>query len=347
MKTFMSLCLLAIGASALAQTPVKTAEPGREAAGNVDEEQVRKQLAEARERLDAAARDVAELSSKLGANVRREMRVIEGGGPRRAVLGVQIDAAPGKEGARVLSVSPGGPAAEAGLRDNDIIVAIDGQALKGPNPDRELVNKMRDVKPDQKVKVVVLRDGKKHDYVVVARPRMVEDRVFAFQMPDIDVDAGAIASGIGTMPFVHQFRTFLHGEFSGLELATITPKLGSYFGVNEGVLVVQAPKDDTFKLEEGDVIQAIDGRKPADGPHALRILRSYKGGEKLKLSVYRQRKPLTLDVTMPERPEGDVMFHRAFPTPGAPIAPPAPRAPATPPAAGTVERAADMASTAD
>ena len=40
---------------------------------------------------------------------------INEGGPRRAVLGVQIDPASGKEGARVLSVSPGGAAAEAGL----------------------------------------------------------------------------------------------------------------------------------------------------------------------------------------------------------------------------------------
>ncbi len=53
-----------------------------------------------------------------------------------------------------------------------------------------------------------------------------------------------------------------------MELASITPKLGAYFGASEGVLVVQAPQNAAFKLEDGDVIQTIDGRKPEDGAHA-------------------------------------------------------------------------------
>ena len=113
---------------------------------------------------------------------------------------------------------------------------------------------------------------------------------------------GGVADMPG-MPMVQHFRTFFPGEFGGMELASITPKLGAYFGATEGVLVVQAPENDAFKLEDGDVIQSIDGRKPDDGAHALRILRSYKSGEKLNLTVLRQRKPLTLAVTMPERPE--------------------------------------------
>ena len=74
--------------------------------------------------------------------------------------------------------------------------------------------------------------------------------------------------GRRAMPMVQQFRTFLPGEFGGMELASITPKLGAYFGATDGVLVVQAPENDAFKLEDGDVIQSIDGRKPEDGAHA-------------------------------------------------------------------------------
>jgi hypothetical protein len=152
----------------------------------------------------------------------------------------------------------------------------------------------------------------------------------------------------GDMPMVQSFRAFFPGEFGGMELASITPKLGAYFGVTEGVLVVQAPDNDAFKLEDGDVLQAIDGRKPEDGGHALRILRSYKSGEKLNLTVLRQRKPLTLAVTMPDRPEfGDTMMFDSMapmppmpPTPampGTPASPPAPAVPTTPPGAGTVD----------
>lgn len=331
MKTLTALCLLAASGAVLAQTPAKdekvraTAEASartREA----EEAKTRKQLEEARERLDKAAREVAELSGKLGAQVRNEIRIIDNGEPRRAVLGVQIDDDPSKQGARVISVSPGGPAAEAGLRDRDIIIAVDGEALSGSGADRALVERMRKVKPDQKVKVRVLRDGKKHDYVVVARPMGTVDRVFAFAGPEAGTFGVASGMGPGARPLVHQFRGFWPGEFAGLELASITPKLGAYFGVDNGVLVVSAPKDGAFKLEDGDVLQAIDGRKPDDGPHALRILRSYRAGEKLNLSVLRQRKPVTLAVTMPERPEaGEMMWDSAMPM-IAPL-PPVPAAP--------------------
>jgi hypothetical protein len=139
---------------------------------------------------------------------------------------------------------------------------------------------------------------------------------------------------MATMPMTSGFGPFFAGEFGGLELARITPKLGAYFGTNEGVLVVQAPDNSEFKLEDGDVIQSIDGRKPEDGAHALRILRSYKSGEKLSVNVLRQRKAMTLAITMPERPEFEDHF-MAFPP--VPPVPPEPPAPGTPDGAGTGE----------
>ena len=337
MKKLITLILLATGAAAMARSPAKdepaktrNEAPANDAKVDAEEAKTRKQLEEARERLDKAAREVAELSSKLGMRARREIRLVEGG-PRRAVLGIQIDEDPAKQGVRILNVSPGGPAAEAGLRDQDIIVALDGESLPAKEADRALVDRMRKVKPEQKVKVRVLRDGKKQDYVVVARPMAFEDRVFSMRMPEIGSTgvAGAFATApfAGTGPMVQHFR-FWPGEFEGLELASITPKLGAYFGVTEGVLVVSAAKDEAFKLEDGDVIQTIDGRKPDSGAHALRILRSYRAGEKLSLTVLRQRKPLTLSVTMPERPGadvGDMMWESATP-----MSAPMPAIPATP-----------------
>jgi S1-C subfamily serine protease len=136
-------------------------------------------------------------------------------------------------------------------------------------------------------------------------------------------------AGVAGMPMVRQFHMNFPDEFGGLELASITPKLGAYFGASDGVLVVQAPENDSLKLEDGDVIQTIDGRKPDDGTHALRILRSYSAGEKLNLKVLRQHKPLTLAVTMPERPQMREFFD-SMPPPPAPPAPPGPPVPAGP-----------------
>jgi membrane-associated protease RseP (regulator of RpoE activity) len=328
MKQWVLVCLLVTSAAAFAQAPTADAEAAK---ADAEEAKARAKLEEARARLDKAAREVAELSTQLGANARHDARFIAGG-PPRAVLGIQVDPRSDNKGVRVLSVSPGGPAAEAGLRDSDLIVALNGVPTTGEDPDRALIAQMRNVKPEQKVKVRVQRDGKNRDLTVVARPMAFDDRMFHVRLPE-----GAI---MPDMPMVQHFRTFFPGEFGGMELASITPKLGAYFGVSEGVLVVQAPENAAFKLEDGDVLQTIDGRKPEDGGHALRILRSYQSGEKLNITVLRQRKPITLVVTMPERPEmGDnIMFESMMPPmppmPAMPPMPPSPPVPAAPGAPG-------------
>lgn len=339
MKKLMMICLLAASAAAVAQAPDAGAQKRGGKASEVadlerdtakqraNEDKMRADLEDARHRLDEAARQVAQLSAQLGRNEGRNFVFVDGNGPaRRAVLGVQIDPESGKQGARVLKVSPGGAAEEAGLANGDVIVALDAEKVAGSdNPNRTVVEHMRNVKPDQKVKVKVQRDGKNKDFVVTARPMVFGDRMFNIQMPDMGPAMAGMA-GMGAMPQIRQFRTFFRGDFGGMELASITPKLGAYFGVNDGVLVVQAPDNAAFKLEDGDVIQAIDGRKPDDGAHALRILRSYKSGEKLTLSVLRQRKPLSLAVVMPERPE----FDEGFPFPPEPAMPAVPAMPPGP-----------------
>jgi hypothetical protein len=157
------------------------------------------------------------------------------------------------------------------------------------------------------------------------------ERGFNLQGPSMGPAMGGV---IASMPEMRQFRTFWRDDFGGMELAKITPKLGAYFGANESVLVVQSPEDAAFKLEDGDVIQSIDGRKPDDGAHALRILRSYKSGEKLTIGVLRQRTPVSLAVTMPDQPEFDDHF---MPTPPTPPMPPTPAVPPAPGGAGTGE----------
>src|SRR5262249_13585032 len=81
------------------------------------------QLADARARLEEAAHEVAELSSQMSGPVVDHMMSIYEDGPPRAVLGVQLDERSGKEGARIQEVSPGGAAAEAGLRVGDVITS--------------------------------------------------------------------------------------------------------------------------------------------------------------------------------------------------------------------------------
>jgi S1-C subfamily serine protease len=121
---------------------------------------------------------------------------------------------------------------------------------------------------------------------------------------------------------------WLLGGWGDAEFVTLTPDLGRYFGAEKGVLVARAPSDASLGLKDGDVIVAIGGREPQNGPHAMRILRSYQPGESVELRILRDRRAQTLTATIPERAARDAKRH-AVPPPR----PPAPPAPPSPPQA--------------
>jgi S1-C subfamily serine protease len=280
----------AIAGAPAAPTAAPTAAPAAAPSASPDSSaDLDAQLAAARKELEQAADEVARLSAELGtATIDRLKPLFE---PGRAIVGVELDAGAGSAGARVREVSPGGPAAEAGIRPGDVIVAVNGTAVTGEQPERQVVTIMRDVKPDSRVTLRVLREGKAREFVVTARPGPV---LFATTHGVPDVVYGAWPQLEGAF--------MLHRPFMDLELVTLTPRLGSYFGTDKGVLVVRAPGDSAaLKLEDGDVILAIDGRQPTSGSHAARILASYQPGEKLTLRVLRQHKTQELEATIPER----------------------------------------------
>jgi S1-C subfamily serine protease len=255
------------------------------------------QLATAREKLEAAARDVAQLSSQLGQSAMARVQSLR----TRAVLGIQLQVEPSatEKGATIIGVSPGGPAADAGVASGDVIVALNGAQITGPNPGRQVVERMALVKPDSKVTLKVLRDGKPKEFQITPRANVV-DFFPAFDGP------GPGRPGGFTPLQTFDMRPIPPGGvgaiFEGMELADLSPALGQYFGTGQGVLVIRVPHDGEFlKLQDGDVILSIDGRVPENGSHATRILRSYQPGEKIHLKVMRQKKTLELEGILPER----------------------------------------------
>jgi S1-C subfamily serine protease len=309
-------------ASSAAKEQATAAErAAREQAATAEREAKERELAAAQRELEAAARKVAELSQQMGAQARDQLMFnYRVGGPPRAMLGVQIGNAEGQGGARVENVSPGGPAAEAGIKAGDVITSIGGEDLtKDSNPGRALQERMRQVDPNLKVQVGVLRDGKKLTMDVTPRPS--PDVVYAAAGGPVFVGGPTMGPGFRTgpgagplpnvMPLppggpagVRQFvlereEGGMGQRFRGMEFATLSEQLGSYFGVKSGVLVVRAGSDPAFKLKDGDVILSIDGREPTNAQHAGRILRSYQGGEKLSLRIQRDRKAQNVEVTVP------------------------------------------------
>jgi membrane-associated protease RseP (regulator of RpoE activity) len=288
-----------------------------------DHAALEKQLADARARLDAAARDVAKLSEQLYGDQEMQVFKFVHGGPSGAMLGVNIGGSRERdEGVEVVGVSPDGPAERAGLRAGDVILAVNGQALKKSgegSPAHHLVSFMRTVEPGQTVKVDFLRAGKRQSVDVkttAAEPPMA--RIMRERMRAMPMSEGM------DMPPLHRMM-MPERAFGALELVPVTPKLGRYFGTETGMLVVRAPGQPGLPLEEGDVLLAIGGRTPENPGQAFRILNSYEPGEKVKLGILRNRKRMEIEATVP--PRGGPMGQPRPPMPPAPSAPPQPAPP--------------------
>ncbi len=270
-------------------------------AGDAKQAAIEAELEAARQKLEADAKEVARLSMQIGKPLFERYRTNFEGSPH-AIIGVEIATENNPAGARVLDVSPGSPADEAGMRAGDIIVSVNGTEAKGQEAGRRVVRAIHDSPPNTKLSLRVLRDGKSKDLVVVGRPI---GNQFYFQAPRIhtEVQAQPMIPDLGAPP-VFSYRELGIPSLSNMQLATLTPGLGHYFGTEKGVLVVRAPTNSNFKLEDGDVILSIDGREPTSGAHATRILASYQAGEKVTLHIMREHKTLNLEAKLPEDVRG-------------------------------------------
>lgn len=309
--------VLRILAVVLALTPVAAG-----AAATSDRAALEGQLAAARAQLDDAARAVAELSRQLYGDPGEAMRFALGG-PRGSMLGINIGGPAPDEGVEVMGVSPGGPAEQAGIRTGDVLVAVDGKPLRRSGErgaSAQLVEHMRAVEPGRVVKVDYLRGGQWRTASVTAAPaeppivRVIREHMAV--PPGEGMPMPGLEALLGPAP-----------AFRSLELVALTPKLGHYFGTDTGLLVVRAPSAAGLPLEEGDVLQTIGGRTPENPGHALRILRSYQPGEKVKLGVLRQRRPLVLEATITAVESIGGAERRRPPEPRVPAAPPFPPVP--------------------
>jgi S1-C subfamily serine protease len=292
------LLLVLAGAVQAADQPPPPPVPDEPARDRIERE-----MQKAQEEMEHATREIAELSTQLNGAAWAEVRPWIEAGPPRAMLGINIGSQRGdvgdgdRDGVRIVSVTPGGPADTAGLKANDVIVSLAGKELKGDSKStarRQLLAVMSDVKPDAPIVVEYRRDGKIQKAQVV--PKSIGEYV-----------SDSVARGLRVVPERfddHGVNVWRHDRsgFGSAELTDLSPGLGRYFGTDKGLLVVRAPRDERLKLQDGDVILDIDGRVPSGVSHAYQILSSYHAGEALKLHIMRQQKRLELSVEIPPGP---------------------------------------------
>jgi hypothetical protein len=182
----------------------------------------------------------------------------------RAILGINIASAPDSagpvRGVAVLGVSPGGPAERAGLRAGDVLTRIADRDLAADSARTAtalLLETMEQASPGDAIPVSYLREGQAGDTQIVAGamdPSLVPGFPFFESLGRLgeDLESGVLRS------LVRQWGQ--DGPLAGLELVSLTPGLGRYFGADSGLLVLRAPRSSEVSLQDGDVILRIGER---------------------------------------------------------------------------------------
>ena len=244
-----------------------------------------------------------------------------------AFLGVSTEA--DDKGARVSEVSDDSPASKAGLKSGDIITAVAGKPVSGPD---ELVKQVRAHKPGEEVDIAYLRDGKKKSTRIKLAERSVE--TFEFRAPEFEA--------FGQMPDMRQFELEIapelerahrelgrahremQREYEGMEREFrfdmapfmgqgMRPKLGFRIEDMEndmGVKITNVESGSAAEkagLKKDDVLTYIDGKKISSTDEALRVLRDQREKASLSVTVTREGKPFNTELKFPrERKEADL-----------------------------------------
>lgn len=232
---------------------------------------------------------------------------------RRARLGVKVSLqarATDSIGAYLDAVTPGGPAAIAGLRAGDVITRLAGNSVLGgaatPVGEGESVPGLRLIElaarlaPNDTIALEYRRGDERRTTTLVTaeEPDVVFEMIEGRRPFMFRVGPGAPRPFVpldNTLAVRESRMQFIYGTPLGeLVLAPLNPDLGRYFGTADGVLVIDAAKGSSLGLKGGDVVLAVDGRKPASPGHLLRILQSYDRGESFRLEIMRNKRKRTV-----------------------------------------------------
>jgi regulator of sigma E protease len=133
-----------------------------------------------------------------------------------SVLGLKIDLG----SPRVNEVLPGRPAAMAGVRAGDAIVAIDGQTVRSPSEVAAITN----AHPGARLAFTVLRDGAQQDIAVVPEPSDQDGKKIGLAGMRLAVDPAA-AARIGTTVRYGPVEAVVQGARKTWELSLFTVKM--------------------------------------------------------------------------------------------------------------------------
>ncbi|MFQ6058480.1 MAG: PDZ domain-containing protein [Anaerolineae bacterium] len=192
-------------------------------------------------------------------------------------------------GALVVAIEPESPAERAGLREGDVITAVNGQAVDDDHPLGELIRRHE---PGDEVELTVVRQGRERSLRVELGAR--REYFFEFEIPPQRLPE--VPPEHFPLPPLERFR--LKRPYLGIRYQLLTPELAEEEGLNveHGALVREVMPESPAEragLRKGDVIVAVDGQTVDDHPLS-ELVSKHEAGDEVELTVVRQGRELSL-----------------------------------------------------
>jgi S1-C subfamily serine protease len=209
-------------------------------------------------------------------------------------------------GAEIILVDHDAPAGKAGLREHDVVVQMNGQAIEGEDQIRKMLH---ECPPGKTITLTVSRDGQQIAITTqMSSKEEVERQAWAQhltvpepQAPPSDI-AGSDFSPTSPAPPLRG-NTFIgtmlmNPSYTGAMLEEMSTQLADYFGVSSGLgLLVRSVQPDSpaavAGMRAGDVVVQADARPVATAADWATTIRN-SCGRSLAIVVMRDRKQQTL-----------------------------------------------------
>jgi len=165
-----------------------------------------------------------------------------------------------KAGAVVTTVEPGSPAEKTGLRLYDVIVSIDGEPIKDGH---DLRFKIADIRPGNKTKIGLIRDGKPETLTTVLEERESDQGPAAVSKMEKDI---------------------------GISVTALTPQIAQRYGLQttEGLLITEVRRGSEAAqrgLRTGMIILEVNRSKVTAVRDFENILKKTESGDEIILLV--------------------------------------------------------------
>jgi len=208
-----------------------------------------------------------------------------------------------ERGALVNEVVDDSPADLAGIREDDVITAVNGQAVADSE---DLLDLIADLQPGDSASITIVRGDQTLDLAATleSRRRSRSDREFSWGWDAPRAPRAPRIPAVPNVPEIPDIDIYKYSDgdygYIGVHLLDISRETAVALGAaNGGALVNEVIEDspaESAGVKPGDIIVSIDGENVRDPEDIQEIVHELDDGVVAKVGVVRDRKPVTLDV---------------------------------------------------